>query len=212
MPNDRIIEGLKKEITQIVESNAPATDGPIAPDPKTGMMSNERCPKCGAGVLYTGRTPELHRNYTKYTCNYVAYEDGGQDEAYNCLRRQLTAAQEEIERLREGLTEALPILREAAQPYNGYGSFLGGDPRNFFPDSDSTTEAELARHKEDCEKWNRAEAECPPETPAGEWLSEHIHVLHACYGLGCYTIPAAPKYTRALDAARALLGEEARDE
>jgi DNA-directed RNA polymerase subunit RPC12/RpoP len=64
---------------------------------------NEKCPKCGAGVLYTGRTPELHRIYTKYTCNYVAYEDGGQDEAYNCIRRQLTAAQKENERLREGL-------------------------------------------------------------------------------------------------------------
>jgi hypothetical protein len=66
---------------------------------------NEKCPKCGAGVLYTGRTPELHRIYTKYTCNYVAYEDGGQDEAYNCIRRQLTAAKLRINDLGEAMRE-----------------------------------------------------------------------------------------------------------
>jgi len=38
-----------------------------------------------------------------------------------------------------------------------YGYFLGGDPRNFTPDYECSTEAERACHAADCAAWDRGE-------------------------------------------------------
>lgn len=43
------------------------------------------------------------------------------------------------------------------EPFMGYGFFPGGDPREFFPEAESCTAAELAAHKEACERWERGE-------------------------------------------------------
>ena len=78
---------------------------------------------------------------------------------------------------------------------SGYGFFCGGDPRKFFPDADSCSEAELANHKAACELWyeaeSRGEVPEPEKCPSG-WIHDSdgnpvVHVLRAPYGIGCYT-------------------------
>lgn len=78
---------------------------------------------------------------------------------------------------------------------SGYGFFCGGDPRKFFPDADSCSEAELANHKAACELWYEAESRGvvpePEKCPSG-WIFDSagnpvVHVLRAPYGIGCYT-------------------------
>lgn len=54
----------------------------------------------------------------------------------------------------EALRAILPYLREAAQDQSVYGFFHGGDPRDFYPDSDAT-EDERAAHKAACEQYER---------------------------------------------------------
>ena len=55
------------------------------------------------------------------------------------------------------LIAARDYLRRAAQSEPTYGYFHGGDPRDFSPDAEVCTEAELAAHKEACERWERGE-------------------------------------------------------
>ena len=43
-----------------------------------------------------------------------------------------------------------------------YGTFIGGDPRDFTPDPESSTEGERALHKAACEAWERGERLEPP--------------------------------------------------
>ena len=43
-----------------------------------------------------------------------------------------------------------------------YGTFIGGDPRDFTPDPESSTEGERALHKAACEAWERVERPEPP--------------------------------------------------
>lgn len=73
-----------------------------------------------------------------------------------------------------------------------YGYFTGGDPRNFTPDYEMCSEAEIANHKRACELWDEAEAKGetpePEKCPSGWIHSEDgqtsIHVLNAPYGIG----------------------------
>lgn len=65
----------------------------------------------------------------------------------------------------------------------GYGCFPGGDPRSFSPDEECCTPEELAKHKADCEAWDRGEN---PAVPISGWISPNIHVLRSSYGLGVY--------------------------
>ena len=64
---------------------------------------------------------------------------------------------EDTDRLREALTAALPFLEAAAEPDVIYGVPCGGDPRNFTPDPECSTEAERAAHAADCAAWERGE-------------------------------------------------------
>lgn len=75
-----------------------------------------------------------------------------------------------------------------------YGHFMGGDPRDFQPDPECSTEAERAQHKADCEAWERgeqvpvdgaySESKTTDESGRTVYLSGH----HAVYGLGGMTI------------------------
>ena len=75
---------------------------------------------------------------------------------------------------------------EVGWDYN-YGHFIGGDPRNFTPDEDASTEAERAAHAEACERWNRGD--CEPKAPHehgphGPGPYSPSHVTYAGFGLG----------------------------
>jgi hypothetical protein len=78
-----------------------------------------------------------------------------------------------------------------------YGSFLGGDPRDFEPDPECSTDAERARHAADCAAWDRGEhprvqVSGVEYLPAGMYKDRHgnpnaggyAFVERAAYGLG----------------------------
>jgi len=78
----------------------------------------------------------------------------------------------------------------------GYGFFVGGDPRKFYPDRESCTDEEIENHKKACEVWNdaveRGETPTPESCPSG-WIHDEkgnriAHVLRAPYGIGSYEI------------------------
>lgn len=58
---------------------------------------------------------------------------------------------------RDALKKALSVLREVGFGEASYGGFHGGDPRDFHPDPECSTEDERARHRGACEAWNRGE-------------------------------------------------------
>lgn len=81
----------------------------------------------------------------------------------------------------------------------GYGYFHGGDPRNFHPDVECCTQAEVDNHRRACELWNEAERDGktpePEECPSG-WIYDNngkpvVHVLRSPYGIGTYTYEVA---------------------
>lgn len=71
-----------------------------------------------------------------------------------------------------------------------YGGFHGGDPRNFHPDGECTTDSERAAHKKACELFDEAEAKgiepTPEACPSGwkELGGTRVHVFSCPYGLG----------------------------
>lgn len=105
------------------------------------------------------------------------------------------------------LIAARDYLREAANPHPTYGYYPGGtDPRDFSPDVECCTEAELAAHKAACEAWERGERPDPGgphralgggELPAdavsalkvlgedGAVIGGHVTIAH--YGIGTYS-------------------------
>lgn len=127
-------------------------------------------------------------------------------QAKSALLDYIDGQDAKIEQMRTALEQAVPILQEASQPYNGYGYFPGGDPRNFFPDPECSTDKEREDHKAACDAWD-AQQKSEPESPAGEWTG-NIHLLHGKYGLGSYSIPPEAKYAEALEAALVALKEE----
>lgn len=66
-----------------------------------------------------------------------------------------------------------------------YGFFPGGDPREFSPDHEVCTEAEIALHKEHCAAWDRGER---TDVPVSGWTDENTHVTRSAYGLGIYYV------------------------
>lgn len=118
--------------------------------------------------------------------------------AYTALRRSdLAALLAEVERLRGERDEARVLLRdahryiEAGAEYVCYGGFHGGDPRDFHPDHECSTEGERANHAAACKAF--AEAEARGEKPVlGDTHESHrdedgrmiLHVARNPYGLG----------------------------
>lgn len=84
------------------------------------------------------------------------------------------------------------------QPYDKpvYGHFTGGDPRDFHPDGECCTEAEMDNHRKACALWNEMEAkgETPtPEACPSGWNEERtVHVLRAPYGIGVQNYKTIP--------------------
>lgn len=74
-----------------------------------------------------------------------------------------------------------------------YGFFHGGDPRNFHPDYECCSEAEIENHKKACEEADRLESARDLPCPSG-WIrsddgSVSIHVLRSPFGIGIITYP-----------------------
>ena len=93
--------------------------------------------------------------------------------------------------MRKALELALPYIREAAEPFMGYGMFPGGDPRNFSPDPENTPE-EIAKHKAACGAWEKGEGKdegsaCKKiEGENGECLG---FICGNGFGTGVYNLP-----------------------
>lgn len=60
----------------------------------------------------------------------------------------------------------------------GYGYFIGGDPRTFFPDPDCCSAAEIQNHREACEAWTALENLSVVPEPLR---------AHSPFGIGVYT-------------------------
>lgn len=60
----------------------------------------------------------------------------------------------------------------------GYGFFIGGDPRRFFPDPDGCSIAEIENHRIACEAWNQSELDGVVPEPVRP---------RATFGIGVYT-------------------------
>ena len=93
-------------------------------------------------------------------------------------------------RLRDLLRRCLPIVETAAEPEHMYGFFPGGDPRDFRPDEECSTEEEQAQWKADCEK---AAATGEEQPSSGQVLRDDAgnfvgHIQRSGYGLGTYTM------------------------
>ena len=92
----------------------------------------------------------------------------------------------------ELLKKLEPYIREAAEPMQGYGNFLGGDPRTFSPDpiEEGTTQEEWDSWMAACAAWNAGN--CEPVKGAGETLRDEAgnwigHVTWTRFGLGAYS-------------------------
>jgi len=79
----------------------------------------------------------------------------------------------------------------------GYGFFIGGDPRRFFPDEESCTPGEIAAHKAACALWDAGDTTPLPGScthfPGGV-------ITTSSFGIGGYTydVDDGPWYPRAL--------------
>lgn len=107
--------------------------------------------------------------------------------------------------------EQVDLLRNIADQVrergtvSGYGYFPGGDPREFWPDSESCTPEELERHREACARLEAGEA-----VQVGSNHTDIIgddgkpcgHLTHPVFGMGGYTIvdPACAALAAELDA------------
>lgn len=73
-----------------------------------------------------------------------------------------------------------------------YGAFPGGDPREFTPDPECSTEAEREAHRRACAIWD-AGAQIGDHRPAHVWVADEHgnvvgHVARCVYGCGTYWI------------------------
>lgn len=87
------------------------------------------------------------------------------------------------------LVAARDYLRHAANPEAIYGYYPGGDPRDFSPDPECCTAAELAAHKEACAAWERGER--PQYEAHHHEMSQHGEAVVSlsfagAFGLGVY--------------------------
>lgn len=100
------------------------------------------------------------------------------------MSNELTTLKAENDALR-GLVRRLAGWLYVSTAGHTYGYFPGGDPRDFRPDEECCTPAEIAAWEADCAKWNAGQQE--PTPPAGVWSDDGaIHILAPRYGLGSY--------------------------
>ena len=93
----------------------------------------------------------------------------------------------EIEKLRTALLVAQKYVNRAATPETSYGGFYGGDPRNFSPDPECSTETERAAHAAACAEWDGGN-EIKVEADRSRWLARMTATAPLCsFGLGITT-------------------------
>ena len=78
-------------------------------------------------------------------------------------QNDLTAAKATIAELREELRDLLDHVAAVALDQT-YGPFSGGDPNEFAPDPECSTEEERALHASDCARWNAGQRDGLTET------------------------------------------------
>lgn len=146
-----------------------------------------------------------------------------------CVQALAAAAFPDIRDTLDAVREFLPTDEEQVS----YGAFPGGDPREFSPDEECSTEAERAAHRAACDAWDRGEQiECVggceerdvepgAEITAGAAAirngaatatvsAGHVRIAWQTFGLGTYTFrdPQVVEIReRIASAIRALGGE-----
>lgn len=94
-------------------------------------------------------------------CGAEIPESRASEQHVEVLESQLTAARGLLERVRPLIEKASTELLSQAEELNrncqSYGGFCGGDPRDFHPDPECSTEEERVHHKAACEAWDRGE-------------------------------------------------------
>ncbi len=94
----------------------------------------------------------------------------------------------------EELQSLLNDVREWAHPSPSYGT-CHGDPRNFFPDPECSTEEERALHKADCERAERGEHPTTQTRCYGVVTDDaSLLVMPSGYGLGTNQEPEDETY------------------
>ncbi len=98
---------------------------------------------------------------------------------------EITEIIESNERMREALKECYDWFRNEGSDVT-YGLFHGGDPRNFSPDPDCSTEDERAAWEADCKAWNEAEKQGASMKPLPGCctFSKDMILTRNGYGLG----------------------------
>ena len=90
----------------------------------------------------------------------------------------------------DGTFEGVPagcIVRRTTVRESMYGSYHGGDPREFMPDVECNTPEEIAAHKAACESWDRGE-HVEAEHGRCDIRTNMICCSYGAFGLGVYTI------------------------
>lgn len=106
------------------------------------------------------------------------------------------------------------------EPEQAYGAFPGGDPRNFTPDPECSTEVEREAHRRACALWDAGANAFSADSPAHQWVVTDtpdgqlvMHVARGKFGLGTYTRPApAPSEPRSDQQAREIAAKLIEDE
>lgn len=72
----------------------------------------------------------------------------------------------------------------------GYGAFPGGDPRNFDPDEECSTDEERENHERACAAWDAGRRSVVSPSHQMEARGDMVvHMTFTRFGLGVYTIP-----------------------
>lgn len=120
------------------------------------------------------------------------FDDAGQGE-HNVLalvehyQREALASEAAAGQMRAALAKVKPFVSRAATPDTSYGGFYGGDPRNFSPDPECSTETERAAHAAACAEWDKGN-EIKVEADRCHWLARMTETAPLCsFGLGSTT-------------------------
>ena len=116
-------------------------------------------------------------------------------------RATIDAQATEIAALKGALERLLPLTDEFE--YTLYGTFMGGDPRDFTPDEEMCTPEEISAWETACEEWNRGEG--VDREPGCQTMGDGSAVSGTGFGLGTTIRKCAERE----EARRVLAGKEA---
>ena len=113
----------------------------------------------------------------------------------------IAAQATEIAALKGALERLLPLTDEFE--YTLYGTFMGGDPRDFTPDEELCTPEEISAWETACEEWNRGEG--VDRGPGCQTMGDGSVVSGTGFGIGTTIRKCAERE----EARRVLAGKEA---